>query len=381
MKARVIIACEVPLATVSGLTVVVRKLVQYLGDFGSELHVVAPEGQRPTPVEIEARSTSIVSLPSVPLPQYPSLRLALTRTRRLQRIIDDVHPDIVHVMDPYVLGQGVLRACRDSKVPAVASYHTHLPAYLEHYGSPLLQRVLPPLEQLLWKWIRFNYRDAHEVICPTHAISDELSRHGVGPVSTWSRGVDTNQFSPARRDPALRSALLEGRRFLAVCVGRLAREKNIPFVVDALGAMEDVRLVFVGDGPARDRLDSDYASRGVRFVGSKGRADVARYLASADVFVFGSTTETYGQVLNEAMASGLPVVAVDSAVTREVMSDRPPGHIVPEDRRLFRAAVEEAVDLQRWPNTRARSLALERSWPAAMRSLMATYERAMHRNA
>lgn len=365
---RLVLACEVPLATVSGLTNVIRRLLCEAGERGYVASVIAPAGKRSTPTDIQARSESITLLPSYPLPQYPSLRLAPVRTTTMQHMISALEPDVVHAVDPYLLGRAALTACQRAQVPAVASYHTHIPAYLGYYRLSLLDR-------LLWRWIRFNYRCAAEVLVPTQAIGQQLEKYGIGPVATWSRGVDTELFCPSRRNSALRAELLAGRKHLAVCVGRLAPEKNIPFLIDALRPLNDVRLVFVGGGPSRARLETRYADHGVRFVGTKARSDVACYFACADLFVFSSRTETFGQVLNEALASGLPVVAVETAVTREVLTHKAPGHLVAEDPTSFRGAVESILQNHTWPSRQARSLAMKRSWTAAMDALFASYDR------
>jgi phosphatidylinositol alpha 1,6-mannosyltransferase len=222
------------------------------------------------------------------------------------------------------------------------------------------------------------------VLAPTRAVADVLQGRGIaGDVGVWGRGVDTELFSPARRSEELRSKLLDGGDVLLLSVGRVSKEKRLHILLEAFAQLRSgvpgARLAIVGDGPAREALEAD-APEGVRFLGEAHGLELAELYATADAFCFTSTTDTFGQVLLEAAASGLPVAAVAAGGTGELVRNEETGIIVlPDDSAAFARALERlALDraLRGRLGAEGRALALRRTWSGANAELVAAYRRA-----
>jgi glycosyltransferase involved in cell wall biosynthesis len=226
-------------------------------------------------------------------------------------------PDLVHVVNPAVLGLGGIWMARTNGIPLVASYHTHLPKYLEHYG-------LGVLEPLLWELLKAAHNQADLNLCTSSAMVEELSERGIQHTALWQRGVDTELFRPELRNTATRR-LLTGDHgdtdSLLLYVGRLSAEKQIERIRPVLDALPHARLALVGDGPHRQQLEKVFAGSATTFVGYLGGEDLASAYASADAFLFPSSTETLGLVLLEAMAAGCPVVGANRGGIPDIVSD------------------------------------------------------------
>jgi glycosyltransferase involved in cell wall biosynthesis len=221
---------------------------------------------------------------------------------------------VIHVVNPAVLGLGGLYYSQKFRIPLVASYHTHLPKYLQHYG-------LGFLEGLLWNLLKLGHNQARLNLCTSTAMVKELSEHGIERVQLWQRGVDTELFHPQAASVDMRQRLTQGKpdRPLLLYVGRLSAEKEVGRIRVILEKVPQACLAVVGDGPERGELEKHFAGYDVLFTGYlKGEA-LASAFASADLFVFPSRTETLGLVLLEAMAAGCPVVAPRSGGITDVV--------------------------------------------------------------
>jgi phosphatidylinositol alpha 1,6-mannosyltransferase len=275
-------------------------------------------------------------------------------------------------VDPFWFGAAAGACATRAGIPVVASFHTHVPAYAKYYGHTALTRWA-------WRLCRRAHRHASLTLVPTAAIGQELTEHGIAPVAPWPRGVDLELFHPARRSRSLRTRLLGGRRHLVLYVGRLAREKRIEFLIEALLPCRDHRLVVVGDGPLERPLRRRYAPQGVVFTGRLEGEDLARHYASADLFVFASQSETYGQVLTEALASGVPVAVARNPVLSEVLGRAgEPGAFDANDPEQLRATVRRLLedDAERVRSGLAGAeLIRGRSWEAAIDLLFGHYQR------
>jgi glycosyltransferase involved in cell wall biosynthesis len=231
--------------------------------------------------------------------------------------LDRFNPDLVHVVNPAVLGLGGIWLAKTKGYPLVASYHTHLPKYLEHYGMGML-------EPLLWELLKAAHNQASLNLCTSTAMVGELSEKGIQHTDLWQRGVDTELFRPELRSDAMREKLLGGRSDtgkLLLYIGRLSAEKQIERIKPVLQAMPDARLALVGDGPYRQQLEKIFAGTPAHFVGYLAGEELAAAYASGDAFVFPSSTETLGLVLLEAMAAGCPVVGANRGGIPDIVSD------------------------------------------------------------
>jgi len=278
------------------------------------------------------------------IPNYPELRFGLPATGKLLRSWRARRPDLVVAVTEGPLGWSALRAARKLGLPAISEFHTNFHSYSQHYGMAWLQR---PLRGYLRS---FHNRNLATLV-PSEDVRASLEGQGFGHLEVVARGVDTTLYDPAKRDAELRAGWHAGPDTLVVAyVGRMAAEKNLPLVQRAYQTMRqirpDSRMVWVGDGPERADLQAAHPEQ--YFAGMQRGEALARHYASADVFLFGSTTETYGNVTIEAMASGLGVVAYDYAAARAHVRHNHNGLLAAfDDDDDF---VEQACYAARYPN-------------------------------
>jgi glycosyltransferase involved in cell wall biosynthesis len=252
----------------------------------------------------------------MPLPLYPELKLALPRPA-VSEALESFHPDLVHVVNPAVLGLGGIWLARTRGLPLVASYHTHLPKYLEHYGMGML-------EPLLWELLKAAHNQAELNLCTSTAMVEELTQKGIQNTALWQRGVDTDLFRPELRCDSMRQRLHgphSDTSNLLLYIGRLSAEKQIERILPVLRSLPDTRLALVGDGPHRQQLERVFEDTPTTFVGYLAGEELASAYASGDAFLFPSSTETLGLVLLESMAAGCPVVGANRGGIPDIVSD------------------------------------------------------------
>jgi len=282
-----------------------------------------------------------IALPGLPIPRYPELRLGLPAGRVFRRDWRHSRPDVVHVATEGPLGASAITTARAMKIPVTSSFHTNFHAYTRHYG-------IAPLRHLALAWLRRVHNRTCLTFAPTSELRDQLTAAGFRGMSVISRGVD-DRFGPLRRSEELRRSWGAGPDDPVVLhVGRMAPEKNYPLLFQIYSAIRAAAprslFVLVGDGPQRPRLQRKLPNG--LFTGFVSRDDLARYYASADIYIHASLTETFGNVLTEAMASGLAVAAFDYAAGREFVEDGKNGLVAApgDSKALSSAAVRLAVD-------------------------------------
>lgn len=368
---RVALVTENFLPKLDGVTRTLAMLLDHLYLRGHQAVVLAPEG---APRRYE--QARVFTARGVPLPFYPDLRL-LFPSPQLERRLERFRPDIVHVADPMLLGAaGVLWAQR-LDIPVVASYHTNLAAYCSYYH-------LSALTELTWTYRRFVHNQCAVTVAPSPSTAAALTRKGFERVAVWPRGVDSALFTPERRSSAWRARIAgDPARPILLYAGRLAHEKNLAALRPLLPllAAHNAQFVFVGDGPARADLTASFRSASVTFKGYLRGAELAEAYASADVFVFPSLTETFGQVVLEAMASGLPVVAFDSEGVHDLVRHTETGFLLPT---YAPGELLTSVEyLLTYPEqriifgVRGRQEATRCAWAAAMDGLLIRYQDAI----
>ncbi|MFY8094013.1 MAG: glycosyltransferase family 4 protein [Niveispirillum sp.] len=283
---------------------------------------------------------------TVPMPTYPEIRLALAPGRRVRQMIEAAQPDAIHIATEGPLGFAARRYCLKRKLPFTTAYHTRFPEYVR-------DRAPVPLS-LSYAFVRRFHAPAHSVMVATASIEADLEKRGFTNIRRWSRGVDTDLFRPGPKD-----LFAHLPRPVFISVGRVAVEKNIEafLSLDLPGSK-----VVVGDGPQLAELKAKYPS--VTFVGAKHGEELARHYAAADVFVFPSRTDTFGLVLLEALASGLPVAAFPVPGPLDVIADSPAG-VLDTD---LRAACLKAVGID---PTICRDHALGFSWQSCAQQFLA----------
>ena len=311
------------------------------------------------------------------LPSYEQLELRFPLITDVLDSVERHRPRVVHLATPGPVGVCGLIAGRLLRIPVVGSYHTELGPYTLHLTRDLL------VAEAMDAWVDWFYRQCRLVLAPTHAVAEALRHRGHAQVDVWGRGVDADVFAPRRRNDVLREHLLEGGDTLLLSVGRISREKRLDVLLAAFARLREdepgARLAVVGDGPARAELETA-APEGVTFLGELHGDGLAQIYASSDLFCFPSTTDTFGQVLLEAGASGLPAVAAAAGGAPELVSDRQTGLlVVPGDVGALASALRELVadPLRRAALAeRAQAAAQARSWARSDAELVAAYRAA-----
>ncbi len=375
---RVLVVTESFLPTLNGVTTSVCRVVECLSAAGHQVSVLAP---RPAP-DRHGR-VPVHTVPSVSVRAFPTG----IPTGAVREVLEAVRPDVVHVASPFVLGARALHEAAQLGVPAVAVYQTDMPSYLAQHGPGLLGTGAAGAA---WRWIRRVHDLADLTLAPSSATLAELAAHGVGRTARWGRGVDSTLFHPSRREraAAARRELAPDGEVLVGYVGRLAPEKELGRL-DAVARVPGVRLLLVGDGPSRGRTATRLAEAVASVPGRPNRPPVllgqraGEVLADAygafDVFVHPGTRETFGQTLQEAAATGLPVVAPARGGPLDLVDHGRTGLLFDPDRPDDLADHVQALALDPGERRRmglaGRAAVQGRTWAAVTDELVGHYDR------
>lgn len=362
---RVAIIAESFLPSVNGVSNSVLRVLDHLRRVGHEVLVIAPDSPRGEPAAARVLDgVRVHRVPSYMVPKITSLPLALPRPRIL-RVLRGFAPHVVHLASPALLGYGGLLAARRLGVPTVAVYQTDVAGFAASYGVPIAARPA-------WTWMRHLHSQADRTLAPSSAAMDDLSAHGIPRVHYWPRGVDVTGFAPSARDHELRRSWSPVGRPIVGYVGRLAPEKHVERLA-VLARRDDLQLVIVGDGVERDGLRAALPS--AIFTGALYGEELAAAYASMDVFVHPGEHETFCQGVQEALASGVPVVAPDKGGPRDLVTPFRTGLLlsVPGfESELSRAVNHLLAERPRYSHA-ARQSVLVRTWPAVCEQLMGHY--------
>lgn len=356
---------------INGVATTLKQIHSALQSSGHRVQLVCPKGEKARVLD------DVLEVPGVALPFYTDVRLGMPVGRRLKRRWQIERPDLVHIATEGPLGYAALRTAQALGLPVTSSLHTNFHTYMTFYRVGWL--AMPVMRYLKW----FHNRTARTFI-PTGQQAEALGMRGFDRLEVLGRGVDTVLFNPERRDETLRAewrqqaGIAEGDENyrVALHVGRLAPEKNLDLLVRTFNAMRAAQPslvgVVVGDGPERARLEK--ALPWVIFTGMKRGEPLARHYASADLFIFPSQTETFGNVLLEAMACGLVCVSFDYAAGNHLIHDGKNGYLVPlgDDARFVQVAVDLAGQVggheARQMGSRAREVAAAFDWARITRA-------------
>lgn len=309
---RIAVVTETYPPEINGVAITLKRVVDGLRSRGHLVQLVRPRQASETPLT-QLADTGDVLLRGMAIPRYPHLQLGLPSRKQLEPLWMRKRPDLVHIATEGPLGWSALRVARKLRIPVTSDFRTNFHAYSSHYGMGWLSKPI-------MAYLRRFHNQTVTTMVPTRGLAGRLAATGFERVEVVARGVDLGLFDPARRNPSLRALWGAGAETpVMLCVGRLAREKNLPLLIRAYAQVKlirpDVKLVLVGDGPARAELQA--MAPDAIFTGTLNREQLARHYASADIFGFPSQTETFGNVVLEAMASGLAVVAFDYAAAAE----------------------------------------------------------------
>jgi len=363
---------------VNGVARTLGRMVEGLRNRGHAVRLVRPRQGPSDRPRLESRYEELLA-PGFPLPRYPQLRAGLPIVRTLLRDWSERPPEVVHVATEGPLGWSALHTARKLGLPVVTDFHTNFHAYTAHYGFPWLHRAA-------LAWLRRFHNRADCTLVPTHELVEELSALGFERLRVAGRGIDAERFAPRHRSPKLRAAWGAGPDTpVALYVGRLAPEKNLGLALEAFRALRAARpaarLVIVGDGPLTARFTPP--PEGAVVTGRLDDEVLAVHYASADLFLYPSLTETFGNVTLEAMASGLAVIAFDYAAARQHIVHGVTGARVPrgEAAAFVRQVVQLGCDLAlaRTIGRAARAAVARLGWDRAVDELQAALVEARER--
>lgn len=377
MKMRVAIITENFLPKLDGVTRTLARLLEHLQTNGHDALLLGPDSGME-----EYAGAELIGTAGLPFPFYPELKFNFFRPLFIRRL-NEFRPDIVHLVDPVILGATGVAAARFFNIPLVSSYHTNLAAYCEHFGFGLLTRPM-------WLYNRFIHSQCALTFCPSPSTAAMLRLQGFDHLRIWPRGVDMTLFQPECRSEELRASWLSERdephnKTILLYVGRVSWEKNLRLLIQAYQGMDTTHchLVIVGDGPAYAEVQQELFGLPVTFTGYLRGSALATAYASADVFAFPSYTETFGQVVLEAMASGLPVAGLLSEGVCDLVEQDCSGFLLDaqkmsEEEQVagYRLLLTRLIEDQqlRYAMSRAASVhAHSHTWHEAMESLVRGY--------
>ncbi|HYO88087.1 MAG TPA: glycosyltransferase family 1 protein [Candidatus Limnocylindrales bacterium] len=366
---RIALFAEAFLPKVDGVSKTAFLTLRYLQRTGREVLVFAPDIAPPA-----IGGTRIIRLPSLGASIAPESRLALPHPV-IWRELDAFQPDLIHVFSPALAASSAISFARSNAIPVIANFQTDLPAYAPYYGAPA---VVP----LVRAWLRYWHRQCTLTLAPSRYTSRQLQAEGYRRLRRWGRGVNSTHFHPQRRNSRMRERLLDGRdpdALLYLYVGRLSAEKRVDLLLD-LAHLPGIALTIVGDGPQRAELEAQFAGTSARFTGYLFGDDLAEAYASADAFVFPGVTETFGQVVQEALASGLPVLTVNQGGVVDLVRDGETGFVLEPDSAAFARAAAQLRDqpaLRQHMGHAARASAEANPWEKVLEQLEVYYHEAI----
>ena len=363
---RIALLTETFLPKIDGVVNSLCQLLDHLNLRGHQTLLLAPEGSPES-----YGNTPVIQMRANRLFFYPEFRL-VSPIQKIAPHLDPFKPDLIHAVNPFALGNLGINYARKHHIPLVASYQTDLPGHVDLWGFKFLSK---PVEIYLFRL----HKQAQLNLAPSSQTQRELIQKGYKNVNVWSRGVDSNRFHPRHKNMQMREFLSNGNNNapLLLYVGRLSREKRIETLRPILDAIPSAHLAIVGGGPMQPELEALFAGTKTKFSGYLYNNDLAQAYASADIFVFPGANETFGSVVLEAMASGLPVVAPHAGGILDTMVDRETGFLFePDDIPAMIYAIQRLINscyLSRNMAFAARQRALDFSWELILDKLIADY--------
>ncbi len=360
---------------INGVSNTLMVLSQYLTRTGIEHKFFAPDYESGEP---EASGVPVVRFKGFSPHIYPDARLSFPPYSKILEQLSDFRPDVVHIVTELGIGWSGLRAARALNIPIIMSYHTSFDKYLQFYHMQYLSKALRA-------YMRWFHSFALVNLAPSRSTMQDLTRHGIPNLALWPRGIDLERFHPGHFSPKLRAEMGVTEEVVFLYVGRIAAEKGLRTLSDSIAQVNQrygnrVKWIFTGEGPYLPELIARKIPNAI-FTGTRRGDELAAIYASADVFVFPSGTETFGNVLLEAMASGLPVICTDSGGVTDFTENHQNALVykcgsVPE---LTRAIIKMLHPQNRKVlGAKALETAKSRSWDAVLERLMLHYHYAAH---
>lgn len=369
------------LPDVNGVARTLGRWVDFLNEKGISCKVFAPSHEMK---QAGVQANVVERFHSIPFLLYPELRLGIPNPINIRKTLKEFQPDIIHLATPFNMGLYGHRYAKKHNIAMVASYHTHFDQYLEYYK-------ITWVENILWRYMIWFHQDCEKIYVPSQSTKAHLEKRGFKGLEIWSRGIDTKHFHPyVDRKQVLSKHGIDAQKFVILFVGRLAPEKGIDVLFESFKRLrpeikENAELVLVGDGPLSKELQEQYeGAEGIRLLGFMEGQKLSELYAAADVFFFPSATETFGNVVLEAMASGTPVVGAAAGGVKDNIRHRRTGLLcTPEQADEFKSALELLYNdptMRQLMAAEARAYCMEQTWDSIFERLLLSYQEVIEKN-
>ncbi|MCK0471250.1 glycosyltransferase family 1 protein [Halalkalibacter sp. APA_J-10(15)] len=364
---RVSLFTDTYIPQVNGVARTLHRFVNHLERRGIPYQLFVPESiEKENPF-----ASNIHAFTSFPFFLYPECRLAVPNIIKLRQRLETFKPDLIHITTPFNIGLTGLYYGKKYHIPMVGSYHTHFDHYLRYYK-------LLFMSDMLWKYVKWFYSGFEKTFVPSLETKEHLLNKGFNSVDLWKRGVDCSLYNPNKQKPSTSKS-----KYTLIYVGRIAPEKDMATLRKIIRQLpremkRHIEWVIVGDGPLLSEMKEEFNSESVTFTGYLQGEELAAVYASADLFIFPSTTETFGNVVLESLASGTPAIVSNQGGVREIVEHNKTGIVC--DAKSPTSFINAITDLIQHPNKRrhfaqqARSYALTQSWEAIFDQLLLQYE-------
>ncbi|KHF39705.1 glycosyltransferase family 4 protein [Halalkalibacter okhensis] len=377
MDVRIAIFTDTYSPEINGVAKTLQRLTGYLERNQIEFKVFAPDGKTSVPAVGQ-----IERFASLPFLFYPECRIALPNPSHIKQSLEQFKPTLIHVATPLNLGLYGLHYGKKHHIPMVASYHTHFDDYLHYYHIPFLQKWL-------WKYMIWFHRSFERIYVPSESTRDKLSNHSFHEdLEIWGRGIDHTYYTPIKKTDEIRQKYQISQSKILLYVGRIAPEKEVDIAIRTFHSLprhikDDTHLLIVGDGPQL-KLWSGHQNEQMTFTGFLEGEQLANVYASSDLFLFPSSTETFGNVVLEAMASGLPVIGANAGGVQHLIDHGKTGYLCKtRDVKDFTKHTAMLLDDHSRRNQfakAARQFALTKSWDEIFAQLLISYYEVIKRN-
>ncbi|NRD77397.1 glycosyltransferase family 1 protein [Bacillus sp. BRMEA1] len=355
---------------INGVARTLKRLTAYLEEKHISFKIFAPYSY-----DNDSNDTHILRIKSLPFYLYPECRLAIPNPLFIKKELQNFAPDVIHVVTPFTMGLCGTYFSRKLKIPLVGSYHTNFDSYLTFYNLSFLSK-------LLWKYMLWFYRPCKKIFVPSHETMHQLQKHGFQNLDIWTRGVNCELFHPFYHHDSIRKQYGISKKFLITYAGRLAPEKDVITFLHAAKLLPDeinqhIQWLVVGDGPLREELQHT-APENMLFTGYLSGNSLAEVYSASDLFVFPSSSETFGNVVLEALASGTPAICANSGGVKNIINAGKTGELcTPARPQEFAQAIHSLLineSLRKQMGIEGRKYALTQRWEAIFDQLICHYD-------